>query len=91
MGIFSRPNRTPFALAAAIPSACLCLMFSRSILSLIHIFDVIINMLEQTDFCICDLSATPHAEKIQKYASQVKRTVLLDLSRTDAEVDKYRE
>ena len=53
--------------------------------------DVIINMLEQTDFCICDLSATPHAEKIQKYASQVKRTVLLDLSRTDAEVDKYRE
>lgn len=52
--------------------------------------DVIANMLEQTDFCVCDLSATPHAERIQKYAAEVKRTVLLDLSRTDAEMDTYK-
>lgn len=52
--------------------------------------DVIANMLEQTDFCVCDLSATPHAERIQKYAAEVKRAVLLDLSRTDAEMDTYK-
>ena len=45
-----------------------------------HDFDVIADMIERTDFCICNLSTTPHAEKIRKYAAQTKRTVLLDIS-----------
>ena len=44
-------------------------------------FDVIADMIERTDFCICNLNATPHAEKIRKYAAKTKRTVLLDMSR----------
>lgn len=44
-------------------------------------FDVIADMIERTDFCVCNLSTTPYAEKIRKYAIKTKRTILLDISR----------
>ena len=39
-------------------------------------------MIKQMDFCACDLSATPFAEEIRKYAAQAKKTVLLDVGKT---------
>ena len=50
-------------------------------------FDVIADMLERMDFCLCDLSSTPFAEKIKEYAARVRRTVLLDISGHDAKAD----
>ena len=47
-------------------------------------FDVISDILEQTDFCLCDLSATPHMEEIRRCAAQTKKAVLLDMSRTNS-------
>ena len=44
-------------------------------------FEVIADMIERLDFCVCNLSATPYAEKIREYAAQTKRGVLLDISR----------
>ena len=44
-------------------------------------FEVIADIIERADFCICNLSATPYAEKIREYAAQTKRAVLLDISR----------
>lgn len=44
-------------------------------------FDVAADMIERMDFCVCNLSATPHAEKIKQYAAQTKRTILLDIGR----------
>ena len=42
---------------------------------------MIADMIERLDFCVCNLSATPYAEKIREYAAQTKRGVLLDISR----------
>lgn len=53
-----------------------------------EIFDVIADMIERMDFCLCDLSSTPFAEKIREYAARTQRTVLLDMSRRDAKVDE---
>lgn len=44
-------------------------------------FNVIADMIERMDFCICNLSVTPHAEKIKQYAARTKRAVLLDIGR----------
>lgn len=43
-------------------------------------FDVIAEMIERTNFCIYNSSATPYADKIRKCAAQTKQTVLLDIS-----------
>lgn len=43
-------------------------------------FDMIAGMIERMDFCLCNLSAAPYAERIQEYAAQVKRAVLIDIS-----------
>lgn len=42
-------------------------------------FCVIADLMERMDFCICDLSAMPHAERIRTYAAHTNRTVLLDM------------
>lgn len=44
-------------------------------------FSVIADMIERTDFCICNLSATPCRERIQEYAAQTEGAVLLDIGR----------
>lgn len=43
-------------------------------------FDVIADMIDQMDFCLCNLSSTPFSEKIRMYAARTQRTVLLDMS-----------
>lgn len=43
-------------------------------------FNVIADMIERMDFCVCNLSATPYGEKIKQYAAQTGRTVLLDIN-----------
>ena len=42
-------------------------------------FDIIADMIERMDFCLCDLSSTPFSEKIRAYAARTRRTVLLDM------------
>lgn len=42
-------------------------------------FGVIADMIERTDFCICDLSAADNADEIRAYAAQAERAVLLDM------------
>ena len=43
-------------------------------------FNVIADMIERMDFCVCNLSATPYGERIKQYAAQTGRTALLDIS-----------
>ena len=50
-------------------------------------FDVIADMIERMDFCLCDLSSTPFAEKVREYAAKTRRTVLLDMSGHTARID----
>lgn len=39
-------------------------------------------LIEQSDFCICDLSATPYAEEIERYAARAKRAIIIDIGHT---------
>lgn len=47
-----------------------------------HSLGIIADMIEQSDFCICDLSTTTLSDEIKKCASRGKGTVILDTSRT---------
>lgn len=42
---------------------------------------IIANMIDLADFCICDLSTTPLADKIREYATHGSGTILLDTSK----------
>lgn len=46
-------------------------------------FGVIADLMERMDFCICDLSTMPHAERIRAYAAYTRKSVLLDMSNID--------
>ena len=43
-------------------------------------FDVISDMIERADFCICDLSSAQYSEKIREFAAQTRGAILLDIS-----------
>lgn len=55
--------------------------------SIIGSFGVIADLMERMDFCICDLSAMPHAERIRTYAAHTNRTVLLDMGGVNTGMD----
>lgn len=42
---------------------------------------IIASMIDFSDFCICNLSATPLADRIREYAAHGNRAVLLDISK----------
>ncbi len=42
-------------------------------------FDVISDMIERADFCICDLSSAQYSEKIREFAAQTRGSILLDI------------
>ena len=44
-------------------------------------FVLLSNMIDRSDFCICDLSASNYGDAIEEYISQTKRVVLLDIGK----------
>ena len=48
---------------------------------LVEKLGIIANLIDISDFCICDLSTTPLADKIREYATHGSGTILLDTSK----------
>lgn len=46
------------------------------------------DTINQSDFCICNLSASPFAEEIREYILQTKHTVLVDMGQACSEIQQ---